>query len=252
MTEDTLNNDRISKVMFGARVQTLERLKLLYNQEYFGNEELAKDREMMYRQEFQRLRAYFNLDMGGNILDIGCGTGGFLSQFDATWRKYGIEISDYARGIARSRGIVTDFELQDDFFDLILFRGTLQHIPDPVSKIEDCYYWLKNGGGIAFLATPNTNSIYYKFFNSLPMLGEAYNFLLPSDTMLQQILTNFGFKIKGFEYPYADTPYARPMKDVMLFLMKLLRIRKDATFAFYRNVMECYAAKEHVHNDDHH
>jgi len=82
--------------MFGARTQTLQKLKRLYGQEYFGDEELSKDRQMMYRLEFQRLQDYFNLDKGGYVLDIGCGTGGFLSQFDAKWKKYGIEISDYA------------------------------------------------------------------------------------------------------------------------------------------------------------
>jgi len=68
-----------------------------------------------------------------------------------------------------------------------------------------------------FLATPNTNCIYYKLFNTLPMLGGAYNFLLPSDIMLRQILTNFGFMIKGVEYPYLNTPYAHPVKDAILF-----------------------------------
>jgi SAM-dependent methyltransferase len=252
MKEDTLTNDVASRGFWGARAQTLLRLKLLYGEAYFGDEALAKDRDVMYVQEFHRLHKYFNLDKGGNILDIGCGTGSFLSQFDAKWKKYGIEISDYAREIAQGRGIITDFELHDDFFDLIIFRGTIQHIPNPVSRIEDCYYWLKKGGGIVFLATPNTNCIYYKLFNTLPMLGGAYNFLLPSDIMLRQILTNFGFNVKGFEYPYADTPYAHPIKDTIFFMLKLLRIKKSAKFPFYRNVMECYAEKDNVHYDENH
>lgn len=217
------------------------KLKKLYEKEYFEDKGQARKREKMYLQEFARLKEYFDIDRGGNVLDIGCGTGGFLSLFGAKWEKYCIEVSDFAQGIAREKGITTDFTPKPDFFDLIIFRGTLQHIPDPIYKIGECYYWLKKGGGLAFLATPNTNSIYYKLFNTLPFLDESRNFLLPSDKMLKQILTNFGFEIKGFEYPYRNTPYARPAKDIFFFLLKLLG--KDTKFPFYRNMMECYAQK---------
>ena len=56
---------------------------------------------------------------GGNVLDIGCGEGGFLSLFDANWQKYGIDISGYALKEAGKKGIITDFELKDNFFDLL-------------------------------------------------------------------------------------------------------------------------------------
>jgi len=226
----------------GARRQTILRLKKLYEAEYFEDKELARKRSKMYLQEFTRLKKYLDINKGGNVLDVGCGTGDFLSLFATGWKKYGIEISDFAREIAQKKGIITDFELKDNFFDLIIFRGTIQHIPDPISKIGECYYWLKEGGFLVFLATPNTNSIYYKLFNTLPMLAERYNFLLPSDIMLRQILTNFGFKVKAFEYPYRNTPYARPTRDIFSFFLKLF-IRKDIKFPFYRNMLECYAQK---------
>lgn len=252
MTENAFSqkNDAFYKEFFGARKQTILALKKLYEKEYFEDEELAKKRERMYLQEFDRLKKYFNIDKGGSVLDIGCGTGNFLSLFGEKWRKYGIEVSDFAREVARKKGIITDFELKDEFFDLIIFRGTLQHIPDPIYKVGECYYWLKKGGGLAFLATPNTNSIYYKLFNTLPFLDEPFNFLLPSDKMLKQILTNFGFEIKGFEYPYRNTPYAHPAMDIFFFLLKLLKIRKNIKFPFYRNIMECYAQKPIAQNDE--
>ena len=200
----------------------------------------------MHLQEFTRLKKYFDIGKGGNVLDMGCGTGNFLSLFGKRWNKYGIEVSDFARGIAKKGGIITDFELKDDFFDLIIFRGTIQHIPDPISRIGECYHWLNAYGGLAFLATPNINCIYYKFFNTLPMINERYNFLLPSDKMLKQILVNFGFRIKGFEYPYINTPYACPARDILYFFFKLFKIRKDIKFPFYRNIMECYAQKGDV------
>lgn len=239
------DEDIFFKEFFGARKQTILRLEKLYEKEYFGDKELEKKREKMYLQEFARIKKYFDTNKGGKVLDIGCGMGDFLSLFGEKWMKYGIEISDIAREIAKKKGVIVDFELQDGFFDLIIFRGTIQHIPDPIYRIGECYYWLKSGGGLIFLATPNINSIYYKLFNTLPMLNERYNFFLPSDIMLTHILNNFGFRVKGIEYPYRNTPYARPIKDIFGFLLKFFKIRKNIEFPFYKNIMECYAEKNY-------
>jgi len=247
-----LKSDILYREFFGARKQTilgLQKSYELYEKERFEDEAETRQREAMYQQEFARLKKYFDVHKGGNVLDIGCGTGDFLALFGTGWKKYGTEISDFTRKIAGEKGIITDFELKDGFFDLIIFRGTIQHIPDPICRIGECYYWLKKGGGLVFLATPNTNSIYYKLFNTLPMLVEKYNFLLPSDKMLKQILSNFGFEIKGFEYPYRNTPYARPARDLFSFFLKLLRIRRNIKFPFYRNMMECYVQKPGLGKD---
>jgi SAM-dependent methyltransferase len=227
---------------FGARRETIERLKGLYQEEYFSDPEMARKREIMQVLEFKNICKHFTIRPGGTVLDIGCGVGDFLLKFEG-WTKYGIELSDFARAEAEKKGIITDFELRDGMFDLIIFRGTIQHVPDPIRRIQECYYWLKDGGGIAFLATPNINSLYYKLFNTLPMLQRNANFLLPSDLILDQILENFGFKVVGFEYPYLGTPYARPVSDMVNFILKLLRISPQKKFAFYRNLLECYAIK---------
>lgn len=235
--------DEFFKEFFGARKNTIFRLSSLYKKDYFEDQEATRKKSRMFLQEFDRLKRYFDIDKGGKVLDIGCGTGEFLSLFPDQWQKYGIEISDYARQEAEKKGIITDFTFRDDFFDLIILRGMLQHLPDPIYRIGEIFYWLKKGGGIVFLATPNTHSLYYELFHTLPMLDESRNFLLPSDKMVDQILTNFGFKVKGIEYPYLGTPYASPVKDMFSFLLKFFRIKKDIKFPFYKNMMEIYAEK---------
>lgn len=244
---------KYNQKQFTVRKETLERLEKLYGENYFqdrfgrGAEGYRKDvekREAMYRQELERLKKYLpNFAGGGRALDIGCGRGEFLSLLGDAWKKYGIEISDHARETLEKNGVVTDFDPQDNFFDLIIYRGTIQHIPDPVYKISESYYWLKPGGAIVFLATPNTHSLVYRLFKDLPMINERLNFLLPSDRVLRQILTNFGFQDIKFEYPYLKTPYARPVYDLVSFFLKLIGIKKRLNFAFYGNMLECYARK---------
>ena len=244
---------KYSQKQFGVRRETLERLEKLYDESYFqnrfgeGTSEYKRDvekREKMYRLELERVKKYVkNFSAGGRALDIGCGRGEFLALLGGQWEKYGIEVSDHARAIAEKNGVITDFEPQDDFFDLIIFRGTIQHIPDPVYKISECWYWLKPGGAIVFLATPNTHSLIYRLFKNLPMIGEHLNFLLPSDKVLRQTLSNFGFTDILFEYPYWHTPYARPIQDFISFFLRLFRLKKKLNFAFPGNMLEAYARK---------
>lgn len=239
--------------IFGVRKETLLRLEKLYGQEYFndrhrqGNSDYhtgEQMREKMYLQEFERIKEYINgVDKGKTVLDIGSGRGEFLSLFNNKWKKYGIEISDHAANIARKKGIIVNEEPKDNFFDIIIFRGTIQHIPDPIYKISECYYWLKPGGSIIFLATPNTHSLVYRLFKNLPMIDEQLNFLLPSDKILRQTLSNFGFKDIRFEYPYIGTPYANPAKDILSFILRLVGIKRKTNFPFFKNMLECYAKK---------
>ncbi len=239
--------------LFGVREQTIKRLAALYGHAYFDNRYASGEEESrradvlrarMYKQELERVASYVgHFDRGGAALDVGCGRGEFLSLLGSQWQKYGIEISEHAAAIARSRGVVTDFEARDNFFDLIVFRGTIQHVPDPITKISECFYWLKPGGSIVFLATPNTRGVVYRLFGRLPMLDERLNFLLPSDAMLRQILSNFGFRDIAFFYPYRGTPYARPLRDFFSFLLRLFRMRQGVGFPFWGSVLECYARK---------
>ncbi|TSC78287.1 MAG: hypothetical protein G01um101433_321 [Parcubacteria group bacterium Gr01-1014_33] len=244
---------RYNQKLFGVREETLRRLEDLYGPQYFenrsggGGEDYRREeakREKMYAQEMERIKKYIpTFAKGGSVLDVGCGRGEFLSLWGEQWEKFGIELSDHARVIAESRGVTTHFDPEDNFFDAVVFRGTIQHIPDPIMKISECYYWLKPGGSLIFLATPNTHGIVYRLFQDLPFIKEHLNFLLPSDKMLRQILTNFGFSEIIFIYPYWGIPYARPAHDITAFILRLFRLKRKTNFPFWGNSMECFARK---------
>jgi hypothetical protein len=97
-----------------------------------------------------------------------------------------------------------------------------------------------------FLATPNIGGLYYRLFQELPALDPHRNFMLVSDRILKQLLENLGMDVLAFEYPYRDTPYSRPVRDCLSFALRCLGVRKK--FAFWGNMMECYARKPGLKN----
>ena len=94
---------------------------------------------------------------------------------------------------------------------------------------------------MAFLSTPNSNSLCYKLFGTLPFLDPRMNFWVPSDTTLRDTLVNFGLRVTEIRYPYLETPYARPFRDHGRFLLRCLGV--PVKFAFWGNLMEVYAVK---------
>lgn len=215
-----------------------------FDESYFAVYHEDSKRAAMYEAERRRIEQKVP---SGRILDVGCGLGSFLAQFPSDrWERYGIDVSEYAIAQARSRGIrVNDFDRAYDYpdgtFNVIVFRGSLQLIPTPFSVIQTCIRLLAPGGYLVFLATPNSNSPYYRRFGTLPFLTPHLNFLIPSDLMMRNALQNFGLEAIEICYPYLDTPYAKPVRDHLRYLLSFLGVR--GKFAFWRSSMELYARK---------
>jgi SAM-dependent methyltransferase len=218
--------------------------KRRYDTTYFEAYRNEPKREWMYKQERARIE---KLKPSGRILDVGCGLGLFLSEFPPErWDRYGVDVSDLAIEAARSRGIkVNDFarayDYPDGFFDVVVLRGSLQLLPDPCSVIQTCIRLLAPGGYLVLLATPNSNSPYYRRFKTLPTLTPHANFVVPSDLMMRDMLTNYGLEVVDVHFPYLDTPYARPLRDHLLYALSFVGLKRK--FAFWHSVMEMYARK---------
>jgi SAM-dependent methyltransferase len=213
-----------------------------YFREYLPNHKSAAfwRRRAMYRQEYERITRYIQ---SGSVLDVGCGCGDFLELFTPSrWERFGIEVAPVALEVLENRGIRTDLVGKpDESFDLVVFRGTLQHLDEPITTIKRCIRWLHAGGYMVFLATPNIGSLCYRLFQELPAIDPPRNFMQVSDRILQGILENLGMEVLRFEFPYRGTPYARPVRDTVSFVLRLLGVRRD--FAFWGNMLECYARK---------
>jgi SAM-dependent methyltransferase len=213
-----------------------------YFRDYLPNDECVafRRRQVMYRQEHERIERYVQ---SGRVLDVGCGFGDFLELFTPPkWERYGIEVAPIALAVLNARGIKTELPRQpDESFDLVIFRGTIQHLDEPIATIKRCIRWLRPGGHMVFLATPNIGSLCYRLFQELPAIDPPRNFMQVSDRILRTILENVGMEVLRFEFPYRGTPYARPIRDGFCFVLRLLGVR--CSFPFWGNMLECYARK---------
>lgn len=105
----------------------------------------------------------------GKILDIGAGTGDFLSVAkNDGWDTTGIEPSGRAKLIAISKGISfveSTTDLPDATFDVISMWHVLEHVPDLDFQIKELKRLLKPTGTL-IVAVPNFKSFDAKHYGA--------------------------------------------------------------------------------------
>ncbi|WP_106793704.1 bifunctional 2-polyprenyl-6-hydroxyphenol methylase/3-demethylubiquinol 3-O-methyltransferase UbiG [Aquimarina sp. Aq78] len=105
----------------------------------------------------------------GVLLDIGAGTGDFLSAAkNKGWRIEGVEPNNQAKELAKQKGIDLKPEtanLDSKSFDVITMWHVLEHIPDLQLQIRELRRLLKPNGFV-IIAVPNFKSYDAKQYNS--------------------------------------------------------------------------------------
>ena len=161
-----------------------------YGIEYF-NGRMFNDplRQVAFEQDSEIIAKYLT---EGTLCDVGCGTGEFHESLKWAGERYGIEISEYASEIAEKTGIRFDrnIDTEINFFDAVIYRGVIQHLPSPFESVSSAFRALKPGGYVFFLATPNSDSLVYKRTHDLPALDVTKNYWVPSVSQLTNILKN--------------------------------------------------------------
>ena len=136
----------------------------------------------------------------GRLLDIGAGTGEFLSVAkNDGWQTIGVEPSDRAKSIAKSKGVSfveETGELENHSFDVISMWHVLEHVPDLDKQIKELKRLLKPTGTL-IIAVPNFKSYdanhYGKFWAAFDVPIHFWHF---SKTAIQLLFEKEEMKLE--------------------------------------------------------
>jgi 2-polyprenyl-3-methyl-5-hydroxy-6-metoxy-1,4-benzoquinol methylase len=153
----------------------------------------------------------------GSLLDIGAGTGDFLSVAKKNgWQTTGIEPSNKAKAIAISKGVsfVNNLSnIQSASFDVITMWHVLEHVPDVEFQIKELKRIIKPNGTIV-IAVPNYNSYdakhYGKFWAAYDVPRHLWHF---SKTAIKKLFEQENMKLVKIEPLVFDSFYVSLLSE---------------------------------------
>ena len=186
-------------------------LKHYYSDDYTSYAPLIEDVPSKLRQLDRRwgmyklLKAVEKKQLGGKLLDIGCGTGIFIAEARKRghWDIFGIEPSANAVEYAQSRlgetifqGNFPNVSLDEKGFDVITMWHVVEHLEEPIKSFHTVNHYLRSGGWFIF-AIPNLKSLDLKQFKNYwvgwDLPRHLYFF---SEETIAEALDQAGFTIK--------------------------------------------------------
>lgn len=133
------------------------------------NKTLNSHKRNRYKQIFEFIKPFINID--SNILDIGCGAGGFLDFLrEKGFRNlHGVDSSlEYVNRAKQNdidyidQGLAKDLPFENNTFDFVLLEQVLEHSYDPIQDIKGIKRVLRNDG-LLYVGVPNASA--YKDFS---------------------------------------------------------------------------------------
>lgn len=156
-----------------------------------------------YLNELKQLKLLKQPKDNTRLLEIGCGSGFFLSEARRLGFKnvYGVEPGrksvEKAPSKIRKNIKVDIFRpglFKKDFFDVICCFQTFDHIPDPNSFLKECHKILKKGGLMLFL-NHDAEALSAKLMGERsPIIDIEHTFLYSKKTM-RRIFEKHKFKV---------------------------------------------------------
>jgi 2-polyprenyl-3-methyl-5-hydroxy-6-metoxy-1,4-benzoquinol methylase len=203
------------------------------------------DRTDMYKVEHDHITQYVK---GGTVLDVGCSGGYFLDCFNSkAFKCRGVEFGDEAAEEAGKKYHIYkgEFNVIEIIkkFDLIIFRGVIEHIPYPKSYLKKAVSLLNNKGLIYITSTPDSNAFCCDLFkeNWNQHEPEAHLMHFNKNHFHQYFSENKLTCIDSKNF-YRETPYCN-IKDDILKVAEAIKLKKSGnpidfkSPAFYENMM---------------
>ncbi len=151
----------------------------------------------------KRIRAIRRFLASGRLLDVGCGTGGFLrAMAQAGWEVWGLEPSPRAAEVAgKISGApvlvarLEEADLPTGFFDVITLWDVVEHLHDPRAGLEQVGRALRPGG-LLVVSTPDFDSpdrrLFGKYWFGYDLPRHLYIF---TEETVSALLTGTGFQV---------------------------------------------------------
>lgn len=153
-------------------------------------------------REYNLIRSY---KKGGLVLDIGAGTGEFLSRFPSKlWSRYVFDpylsLNHVKAMEKRISPHINKFRRLIDYpsglFDVVILRDVAEHTTEFPDIFKQSYRLLKKNG-IFFIKTPNMDSLDFKTFQlSWYVVCIIHHIVFFEKKALTDILKKNGFKIE--------------------------------------------------------
>jgi len=171
-------NCKRCRMIFIHPQPTSQELVELYSQEYFERGEYRCGHAgNCFEEESERIispeliKKISRLQPRGKFLDVGCAGGQLLSAIrERGYETYGVELSEEAAQSARERfglsvvtGDVHSAKFEQNFFDTVFLGDVLEHIPNPVSVMNEIYRITKPNALVVILCPTQTNTLFSRF-----------------------------------------------------------------------------------------
>lgn len=195
---------------------------------------------------------------GGVILDVGCGGGFFLNCFDPSqWVRHGLEIDPDTAPFARKQfnidvhiGTSETMPFESSMFDVVVFRGSFEHLVNPHITAGEVNRVLKPGGYLYLCATPNVDSFCAKLYRQRWNQFDAKEHIfLFSISTLKKLLAAHQFRLVKTGFFYEETPYCDIINDMQRVIWDYRLIQQGqldkvkASPAFWGNMMNAVFQK---------
>lgn len=208
-----------------------------YYTDYIGLRAKDEKKNLQRQRQYELDRDLIQTHISqGKVLDVGCSGGFFLNVLSSKFEKHGVEIDEEAVRYAREHFPFGDNVLcraleevpyAASSFDLVVMRGVIEHLPDPVAAIAKVGSLLKPDGCFFISATPNVDSfcadLYREKWNQFHPVRHLWYFNVAT---LSRLCERAGLKLVAKDFPYPETPYAEPEVDHVA-VLRAVQARKE-------------------------
>ena len=141
---------------------------------------------------------------GKELLDVGCGDGGFMAAMrDLGWKVTGVEPDPEAarkarfdRGLDVRQATLDQAGFPEGRFDVVTIGNVLEHVPDGLALLREGRRLLKPGGRMVVL-TPNPESLGHRIFGRHWLgLEPPRHFVLYPPGTLRRMAGQAGFRVE--------------------------------------------------------